>query len=267
MEIMEECLRLRLLPPTDPDLQEMLSSLGTFPSSWEGAYNRDNQYFCRWLRSRGVLPFWRQDLNVQDAVRFIYRASVRKDFETLVLSVTSVEAARESLLLKYKEHLVPDVDVLLTFCDYFWNLSSMSSPDLFEFLGEHHNRTANIAAMEGNTSLAYSQTGMVEEVGAKEFYNNLIALANTQVSRARRSADMLNGSSLMGIAAISRQALEAIKERDMIAEDHRIEALDVIKEQAAAFKMRTVMVSDIPTLSELTEEENTDVRTLTIATD
>ena len=245
MEITEECLRLRLLPPVEQDLNEIAASLGKFPSSWEQSYSKNNQYFCRWLRNKGVLSMWRQDPIVQECVRFMYRHSVRKDFETLVLSVPSVEAARDGLLMKYKDHLVPSVDVLTAFCDFFWDLSSISSEGLFEFLGSYHNKSANVSAVEGDIATAYAVSGIVEDVSADTFYNNLIAFANTQVSRARRCPDLMTGSSLMGIAAISRQAIEAIKERDAASEEMRVEVLDVIKEQAAAFRVRTIDDSTI----------------------
>ena len=272
MEIIEECLRLRLLPPSESDISAILSSLGTFPSSWELSFNRDNEYFCKWLRSKGVISMWRQDDNIQEAVRFMYRYSVRKDFETLMVSSSSLPIAKDTLALKFPAHMVPSIEILETFCSYFWDLSSLSGDDLFEFLGAYHNSTANLAAARGNTSLAYAEMGIVEKVDAREFYNNLIALANTQVVRARRAPEILTGSSLMGIAAISRQALEAIKERDSVLDEQKIEVLDIIREQAAAFQMRTIVSDDIPTLSELTDldndpKEEEHVRKLTIATD
>ena len=52
------------------------------------------------------------------------------------------------------------------------------------------------------------------------------------------SSEPLSGSSLMGIAAISRQAIDAIKSRDELMSDNTIDVLDTIREQASTFKIK-----------------------------
>jgi hypothetical protein len=269
IEILEECIRLSLLAPNQDYLDKLTEEIGLFPRSWEQEYHRRNEYFGKWLRSQGVLSLWRSDPKILSAIRFMYRRAVRKDFETLSLSHTTLESVIDTLKLKYQEVLVPDLETLKIFCDWFWNLSLLDQSGLFEFLSKSQNQSANLAAVEGNTSLSYSIAGLPEIISPETFYDNIIALANQQVLNARRTTpgEILTGNCLMGIAALTRQAMEAISAKHDLDTSNRIEIFESIREQASAFKLRTVQVEDIPTIEQLTsEQEDDDVPALTIVT-
>ena len=61
----------------------------------------------------------------------------------------------------------------------------------------------------------------------------------------------MNGSTLMGIAALTRQALDALKARDELHIGETITTIDLVKEQAAAFKLRMIKGESIPSFDDL----------------
>ena len=256
--IREECLRLSLPAPQDTYLDRVKIDLGTIPAAWEPSFNNKNEYFCRWLRKKGLIGFWRNDPDVVLATNFLYRTAVRKDFETLSMSVASIEDIREVLLIKYAKRLVPECEDLEAYCKYYWDLSGIANSDLIDFLSVYHNRQANLAAVNGDLPLSYAVSNLPEEVNSEAFYNNFLAMVNQQVSIARRdySSEQMSGSMMMGLSALGRQATDAIHAREMIRTSGRVEVLDLIKEQALAFKMRKVVGSDILTIDEIILDEN-----------
>lgn len=256
-EIREECLRLSMLSPDPSYIEELKVELGTVPRSWEPSYNKKNEYFCRWLRKAGVLPFWRQTPEVQEATRFLYRVSVRRDFETLTLSMGSILEIRKTLLMKYDSHLVPGEDVLENYCKFYWDLTELSSNEMVSFLSRYHNREANIACLQGDLNTAYAHSDIPQDIDAESFYNNFIAMAHQQISLVRKNSanEPLAGTAMMGIAALGRQAIEAIKSREEVRSSGRVEVLDTIREQAHAFQMRTIESNDIITIDDIIETE------------
>ena len=59
----------------------------------------------------------------------------------------------------------------------------------------------------------------------------------------------------MGIAAISRQAIDAIKSRDELMSDNTIDVLDNIREQASTFRIKKIEEEQVLTIEQL-EERN-----------
>tara|TARA_Y100001973_G_C5183140_1_gene326140 strand:+ start:394 stop:1248 length:855 start_codon:yes stop_codon:yes gene_type:complete len=253
LEIQEECLRLSLLVPLEEDIIKMESKLGAFPSSWEPVYNRKNEYFCKWLRKKGVIQIWKNGDDIKRATNFLYRSLVRKDFETLLLATGDIAESREQLLLKHSESHVPELTILETFYDIFWNVGSLTREGLFEFLERNTDKEAKIAALNGNLVEAYARAGLTHKISSEQFYNNLVSLANHQIQLARMSGQVLNGSSLMGIAAISRQALDALKSRDEMIGENTVDVLDTIREQASTFKIKKIHAEEVITIEQLEE--------------
>ena len=256
-EIREECLRLSLIPPNGSYISNLKTELGLIPKSWQATYNKRNEYFCRWLRKKNLLPFWKQTQEVQDATRFLYRVSVRRDFETLTLSMGTISEIRKTLLMKYDSHLVPSDAVLEDYCRYYWDLTRLSNNEMVAFLSRYHNREANVACIEGDINTAYAHANIPQDIEAESFYNNFIAMANQQISLIRRSSanEPLTGTAMMGVAALGRQAIEAIKSREEVRSSGRVEVLDTIREQAHAFQMRTIESGDIITIDDIVEDE------------
>lgn len=273
ISIIEECLRLSLPSPEESYINILRAEVGNIPKSWEPSFNRKNEYFCRWLRKQGVLPFWRNDIDVKLSTNFLYRTAVRKDFETLSLSLPTIEEIRDVLLIKYEEKLVPTKDTLEAYCKYYWDLSLIGHTDLVSFLSVYHNKDANIASLKGDLSTSYAHSNIPEEVDSEFFYNNFISMVNQQVTIARReySDQEMRGHTMMGLAALCRQASDAIDARKELRSSGRVEVLDTIKEQALAFRMRTVTGSDIITIDDIMKDEESEeslqnVHKLTIAT-
>jgi len=269
-EVMENCMRINLVVPNAEDLNLIKQEVGRFPSSWEAHFNKQNEYFCKWLRKQGVIKYWRQDPDLLEATSFLYKLNVRKDFETLSLSHSNVADIRQVLLMKYEPRQVPSEETLENYCKFFWDLTQCTREGLVEYLSMYHNREANLAAVSGNLSQASAQALLPEVVSDEAFYDNFISMVNRQVSIARRDFydEIMPGSMMMGLAALSRQATDAIAARKEIKESGRVEVLDTIRQQALSFQMRTIEGSDILTIEDITseesEEESADIPTLTI---
>lgn len=260
VSILENCLRLQLVAPTSDDINIIKKEIGAFPSSWEPRFNKDNEYFCKWLRKQGVIQYWRQDPDLLEATNFLYRTNVRRDFETLSLSYTNLEDIRQVLLLKYELRIVPSVELLESYCKYYWDLTGVSREGFVEFLSVYHNRETNLATISGDLSYAYAQANIPETVSDESFYDNFISLVHRQVSIARREFinETMPGNVMMGLAALSRQAQDAIAARKEIKEAGRVEVLDTIRQQALSFQMRTIESNDIITIDEILEDEDSE---------
>jgi hypothetical protein len=266
-EIMAECTDKGLLAPTEEDLQEIADGMGAFPASWQSSVSKTNSVFYRWLRNLDVLDMWKQTPDAANALQFVRMRGIRKDFEALMLMHKDVSSVRDEILLKYSKDQVPCTSSLTTYCEYFWNLGSMSYEGIFTFLEENQEREELLPAVQGDLTGTYSRLGLRQRIEAEQFYDNIIALANQQVEQARRRGhEGLNGSSLMGIAALTRQAIDALKARDELHLGETTTTIDLVKEQAAAFKLRMVKGESIPSFDDLqkgdvidaefTEEDN-----------
>lgn len=258
-EVMADCTDKGLLCPTEDEMEAISDGLGRLPSSWKSDLSRSNSTFYRWLRDSKLLPIWKKESVAALAVDFVRKQIVRKDFEALMLMHKDVSRCRDELLLKYPESQVPSVPVLDSFCFYFWNLGEMSHEDIFGFLQSNQERQELIPAIHGDLTGTYSRLGLRQKVEAEQFYDNIIALANQQVEQARRSGHQgLNGSSLMGIAALTRQAMDAISAREELHAGETTTTIDLVREQAAAFKLRMVDGEDIPSFDDIQKQEIID---------
>jgi len=268
--ILEDCMRLNFVIPTSEDLLALKQEIGRFPSSWEPRFNKENEYFCKWLRKQGVIQYWRRDADFLEATNFLYRSNIRKDFETLSLSHSSITDVRQILLLKYDPKLVPEENELEAYCTYYWDLTKVTREGLVAFLSQYHNRDANLAAVVGDLTTSYAHAEIPETVSDEAFYDNFISMVNRQVVIAKRSfiSDPMPGNLMMGLAALGRQAQEAIMSRKEIKEAGRVEVLDTIRQQALTFQMRTIEGNDIITIDEVLqdelEEDESNVRKLSI---
>tara|TARA_Y100001973_G_scaffold65558_2_gene95823 strand:+ start:4751 stop:5635 length:885 start_codon:yes stop_codon:yes gene_type:complete len=258
-EIMADCTDRCLLPPSEEDIQALASDLGPPPKHWKANIEKSGTTFYRWLRDHRLLDAWRNTDLFVEARDFLLKANIRKDFEALVLMKGDVEEARNELLLNYTDRLVPSLRVLSKYCEYFWNLGDMSQDGVFNFLRSNQEREELLPAVRGDLAQTYGRLGLRQRIEAELFYDNLIALANQQVEHARRSGPQnLNGSALMGIAALTRQAMDAVASRD---EMHKAEVggvLESVKEEAMAFRMRIIEDSEIPSLDEIKQKEVID---------
>lgn len=275
-EIENECVRLELYPPAHDDIIAIKASIGVFPSSWKYAIDETNFGACStqgrtrkvmfmcWLKRQGVLPLWKNKFAVPSARAFIYKRAIRKDFETLFLIHKEIEPCREQLKKKYLLADIPNKLVLAAYTRIFWNVHNISPESLFEYIRNTQEEAAHVAAVSGDTSVAYTHMGMSKPISSEVFYDNLISLADQQVQYARMATEMLPGSTLMGIAAITRQALEAIRGREDIALGGKVEVLEAIRDQASAFRARIIESPNILTIEDL---DHGDTAALTLVGD
>ena len=259
-EIQEDCLRLGLLVPLESDIDDLRDVIGNPPSTWRPNYESNNGYFNKWLRKKGVIDVWMMGKDLQNAINFLYKRSIRSDYETMIIAHGDLREAREQLLLKYPATIVPDMPALEKFYDVFWNVGSMSKDGIFDFLEKHAQREANLAALEGNLTEAYARTGIQQRVETVDFLNSLISFSYQQLQMARMSGEQLTGAALMGVAAITKQGMEATKQREEIENGGGIDALTSIREQVNAFKVRKISSESMLTIDQLEELENDEPR-------
>ena len=254
-EIAAFCNDRRLIAPSTDDIQAVAEDLGEFPSCWQSDLKRAKPKFKNWLNRRGLMAAWRQTDEFSEAVTFLYKASARKDFEALYLIRGDIQQARDELLVKYPPSFVPSEEVLGVYVDYFWDLGSLKYNEIVEFLEKSYGSDEILPAVDGDLTTTYARLGLRQKIEEEEFYDNLIALANQQIQRLRKTDD-LNGSMLMGIAALSRQAADAIENR---RELHASSAptVDAIRQKAADFfKVKMARKQEIISIEELQETED-----------
>lgn len=255
-EITAICTDRGLLRPTSDDLQALSDELGEFPQSWQAQLRGAKPQFRNWLNRRGLSAAWKRTSDFDEAESFLYKVSARKDFEALYLIRGDISQAREEMLVKYPAGFVPSVEALSLFVDYYWDLGALKYDEIVDYLGRHQNREDLMPAVEGDLATTYARLGLRQKIEEEEFYDNLIALANQQVQALRRTGD-LNGSMLMGIAALSRQAADAIESR---RELHASSAptVDAIRQKAADFfRVKMASQPEIISIDDLKEEEST----------
>ena len=239
-EVLAECEARLLLPPSDVDVRGLVQELGAVPSSWVGTYNRASASFKRWLRDTGVLELWKRTSDSEEASRFLYAGTLRSDFEALILVHGEAGKAREALALKHGDRAVPSLPVLESFQRTFWAVGDMTRQGLFDFVRADQERKKTMEpALRGEMATTYGLLGLRQRVEAEELYDNIIALANHQVQKARQSSHLLKGGDLLGLAALSRQAMDAVADR---AEIHTVggQAAEDLRKEAVAFRMRAI---------------------------
>lgn len=253
-EITAVCTDRGLLCPTAEDLQTLSSELGDFPSSWQSSLRGAKHTFRNWLNRRELYEAWKRSPAFEEAETFLFKVSARKDFEALYLIRGDVSQAREELLVKYPAGFIPSVEALGLFVDYYWDLGALKYDEIIDYLQQHQDREDLMPAIGGDLTTTYARLGLRQKIEEEEFYDNLIALANQQIQVLRRTPD-LNGSMLMGIAALSRQAADAIESR---RELHASSApsVDAIRQKAADFfRVKMASQPEIISIDDLREEQ------------
>jgi hypothetical protein len=255
-EIQEDCLRLFLLVPLEDDIDKMRGKQGTPPSTWVPFYEKGNGYFNKWLRKKGVIDLWINSPLVDRTISFLYRKAIRTDFETLIVAHGDLIQAREQLLLKYPENMIPEMETLEKYYEIFWSIGNMSKDGLLEFIGRYHDKEAKLAAIRGDLSETYARTGINQKITSDQFVNNIISFAHHQFLLARRSGESLSGNAIMGLAAIAKQGMDAVRHREEMDAISSPDVFDQLKEQASAFQIKKIGNIDMITIDDLEESEN-----------
>jgi hypothetical protein len=250
-EICAFCNDRHLATPTEKDFQDLSAELGEFPKTWQAEIKGIKVSFRRWLKKQGLFDAWKNSAEFEDAHMFVYKDAARKDFEALYMTRGNVIQARDELLIKYLPHFIPSTDAMKLYVEYFWDLGALSYKEILDFVSASRENWHLQDAVGGDLTGTYARLGLRQKIQEDEFYDNLIALANQQVTRLRTSHDDMNGSTLMGISALSRQAMDAIQGRRELLESST-PTVDLIKKQAADFfKVKISKRPDIISIDDL----------------
>lgn len=249
-DIRVDCLTKGLIPPSEADLSHIFDEVfgGRFPSFWKATLTRENVKLRRWLRDMKVLHLWQRDVSVERAFDLLFRASVRKDFEAILLAHGDIERARRELTIKYPENLVPDESALRRYYDIFWNIGAMSREGLMEYITAEESREDYIPALQGDLITAYGTLGLQQRITSEKLLHNLVEMAYQQSDLMRKNPT-IGGSAKMGAGVLIKIGLEAM---DRLEERHVADAGDEDLRQAAAdFMARMVHTERIPSIDEL----------------
>lgn len=253
-EICAFCNDRHLTTPTEKDFQDLSAELGEFPKTWQADFKGAKQGFRRWLKKHDLVDAWKNSPEFEDAHMFVYKDSARKDFEAIYMTRGNILESREELLVKYQAHFIPSTAAMELYVKYFWNLGSLNYKEILDYVEGNRNARHLSDAVDGDLTGTYARLGLRQKIQEDEFYDNLIALANQQVQRLRTSRDDMNGNTLMGISALSRQAMEAIQGRRELLESST-PTVDLIKKQAADFfKVKISKRRDIISIDDLNND-------------
>ena len=236
-EVCAYCNDRHMPAPSEKDFNTLAEEVGEFPKGWKAELKGSGARFKKWLSKLGLMEAWQGSQDFEDADMFAYKISARQDFEALYLTRGDLKQAREELLIKYSPHFIPSTEAMELYVEYFWNLGALNYKQIYEYIEQNQNAGARhlTSAVDGDIVGTYARLGLRQKIQEEEFYDNLIAFANQQllIVRASPPGD-LNGSHLMGVSALSRQAMDAINNRrDLHASS--APTIDLIQKKAANF--------------------------------
>lgn len=247
-ELRADCLSKDLVPPNDEDLKEIAAELGDPPKHWRPRVERSNIPFRRWLRDQKLLPLWERDPETEEAFAFLHRPGIRKDFEAIVLAHGNVSQARKELAVKYTEDAVPSLGALKVFYEFFWNVGSMSSDGIMNYLTAAQARDDYIPALQGDLVTTYGVLGLQQRIKGETFLQNIMEAANQQALRLRANPNV-PGATAAGIASVLKAGMDAHR---MLEDYHYTQEGDSgIRQEAADFVVRVVQAREIPSIDEL----------------
>jgi hypothetical protein len=248
-EVRAECVARGLMPPQDDDLHGILNELGPFPKSWKPRIDQSNVPFRRWLRDVGVGMLWNQDDDTKAAMDLVHRGALRRDFEQIILAHGDVKKARRELAVKYPESMVPTATALQRYYDIFWDIGSMSSEGLFNYLEADLDREGYKEHLRGDLLHTYAQLGLQQQIANEVLLQQMVMMGYAAAVRATREMNTLGGPAL---AALAATAVAGANAGDLLRQVHVTTDGDTsLRKEAADFMTRVVQAPRIPSIDEL----------------
>jgi len=249
-EIRAECMSKGLMPPTDEAVQELSQRVEPLPRYWRMKVEKSNVPFRRWLRDRGVLAMWQRDEATEMAIKLLARGSVRKDFEAIMLLHGSEEQAHKELTLKYPEALVPPVRALKRYREFFWDVGSMSSEGIYEYIEASQDMEDYLPAVKGDIVQAYATLGLQQQMTYERLLNKVMNGGFAVMDRITREHRTIGGQNAAGLMTVVAGAMKAGQELEQLHTADNGD--DSIKRDAAEFMHRRItQVKDIPSIDEV----------------
>jgi hypothetical protein len=256
MEIRADCASKNLLAPGDIEIRQLAGGLGDIPGFWKPKVTSSNIRFRRWLRNKGVLKLWTQDDVTERAFSLLYKAKLRKDFETVMLAHGDIGRAYRELLIKYPEEMVPNEAVLDRYQEIFWDIGSMRPEQIYQYLEVVQDGEEFLPALQGDMVRTYGTLGLQQRIKSEVFLQHCVEFAVEQVLRGRANPN-LSGATLAGISSVMKAGMDAQR---MLDETHAVVEGDVgMRQDAADFVARVVQASAVPSIDELGGRDVIDV--------
>jgi hypothetical protein len=248
MEIRADCATKDLQPPGDLELRELATRLGEIPTFWKSTVTSTNIKFRRWLRDKGILRLWVRDEVTDQAFSMLYKAEMRRDFETVILAHGDIGRAHGELLIKYPEGMVPNEAVLDRYQEFFWNVGAMHPEQIYNYLKVVQDREEYLPALQGDMARTYGTLGLQQRIRGEVFLQHCVEFACEQVLRGRANPN-LGAGTLAGISSVMKSGMDAL---DRLEERHiEVEGDSSVRRDAADFVARVVQASAVPSLDDL----------------
>lgn len=252
-EIEAECKLYDLVVPKPEDIRELSVLAGARPTFWRSTVTDANLPFRRWLKSQGIIEFWRGGPKVEQVRKFLASGGPRQAFEALVLAHGDVARARSECLLRFSEADLPSTDILNLYVNYFWDFTGFRPSEMNEYLALRGRDAAKLLQVARNkdTPTLMSMLGITEEtVNFEKFTSTALGYIHQQLHLHMQQGIPQSGQDNAGLSALLRQA-ESLQRFQL--EVSAAKSTDAqIREKIAAFKMRKQLeVAEIPSIDEL----------------
>jgi len=271
-EIRAECAAKSLSVPSEKCLAAASEHLGSIPKCWKARVGKSDVAFRRWLRDKKVAKLWTKDSATSDAIDLLYRKSVRRDLEAILLTHGDTTQARTELLLKYPESMVPSVPSLDRYCMFFWDIGSMSTEEIYAHIESRSDSDDYMPAAQGDLIDAYGRLGLQQRITHENFLSTMAEAGYAMAVRLRREQATISPKDAVGLMSAATMGLAASRE---LEESRRhLEGDGSIRQEASDFMIRVTQRASIPSLDEVRgsvildanyeETGGTNVRRLTV---
>lgn len=248
-EMRAECVMRGLLAPSDEAVQEVVRELGAMPSFWRAVVARQNVAFRRWLRNKGIDKLWTPDEATDEALTLVSRQAVRKDFEAIILAHGDIQQAHKELLLKYTAGIVPSIEGLKRFYQFFWNVGDMSPEGVYEYIEASQDKEDYLPAIQGDLVKTYATLGLNQRISQEALLQQIMQAGMVSARRVAREGDTIGGQTAAGLSAVMTLAMKA---GQLLEDQHgQVEGDDSMRRDAADFMVRVVQRVAIPSIDSL----------------
>lgn len=179
----------------------------------------------------------------------LHQDSLRTDFEAILLVHGDVEQAHGELSVKYPKQIMPSLNALQVYYDYFWNLGSMGPGELYAFIEQRENNHFHAPAVRGEIVRTYSQLGLQQRITHEKLLQEIVEFGYAAAQKGRRQIDQLGAQM---ISSLATTALAGAKASEMLQETRLASEGDVsMRQEATDFLAKRIKQPFIPSIDVL----------------